>query len=123
MPLLLEQNDDVAALLELQLATHGEELHHVRTVEGLVQHLGGCDNDSVLIGGDIAHDTWNWVFGAMRDGSRVTLWSSHPGSRIPRPPTERQIRTELLLGMPRLPALVSRLLPEGQRSGGVRTIS
>lgn len=123
MPLLLEQSDDVAALLELQLATHGEELHHVRTVEGLVQHLGTCVHDTVLIGGEIADDTWNWVFGALADGSRVTLWSSHPGSRIPQPPPERQIRTELLLGMPRLPAIVSRLLPDQQRSARVRTIS
>ena len=114
MPLLLEQSDDVAELLRLQLEQHGEELHHVHSVESAVQHLRDCAHDAVLVGGEVAQHAWPWVFGAVPDGARVTLWSSHPGSRIPEAPEGRRIRTELLLGMPRLPTIVSRLLPHGR---------
>lgn len=124
VPLLIEQNEDVAELLRLQLAGHDQQLHHARSVEAAVDHLGDCPHDTVLVGGNLRTDAWRWIYGAVPDGARITLWSSHPNSRIPQPPAGRGIRAQLLLGMPRLPMLVSRLLPdEGAQRGEANVVA
>lgn len=111
MPFLLEPNDDVSELLRIHLATQGHELHRATSIEEAVPHLAACAHDAVLVGGEIAEGAWRWLFGVLPDHARVTLWSSHPGSRIPRPPEGRSISTDLLLGLPKIGRLVEHLLP------------
>lgn len=123
MPFLIEPHADVVHLLRMQFADEPVALHTSSTAYAAADHLRVCAHRTVLVGGAIPENAWPELFDVLPDDSRITLWSSHPGSRIPHPPAGRRIQTDLLLGLPPLSVLVDHLRPPDTVSLTTRTRS